>query len=299
MKNFIGSRAIPPMKYHRPKDLGAALAMIQAFKDTGKLIAGGTDLLPAFRRGTAALEFKHLVDLSLIQGLNYIRMEEDEIRIGAITPLATLEESEIVKKYAPFLAGAVGQIGSLQIRNQGTVGGNLCNASPAADTAPPLLILGAKVLLKSEGRQRVVSLDRFFLGPGKTILEPGEMLVEIQIPLPDAEGRFCHIKLGRRNAFTLSIVSVAAWAKVKKEIFLGIRIALGAVAPAPFRALQTEKFLIGQKVNAETIDAGSKMVADETQPISDVRASADYRKDMSTVLTKRAILSCLTPIAPA
>jgi len=293
MKNFIGSRAIPPVKYHRPKDLGAALTAIQDLKDSCKLLAGGTDLLPAFRRGTAALAFDHLVDMSSVKELNYIRKEEDEIRIGALTRLATIEESEIVKRYIPILAEAVSQMGSLQIRNQGTIGGNLCNASPAADTAPPLLVFGAKALLKSAVGQRAVSLDRFFLGPGKTILEPVEMLAEIQIPIPEAEGRFCYLKLGRRNAFTLSIVSVAAWAKVENEIFRGIRIALGAVAPVPLRAFQTEKFLIGQKAIAENIAASGESLIREVQPISDVRASADYRKDMSFVLTKRAILSCL------
>lgn len=283
------------MEYHRPKDLAAALTMIQAFKDTGKIIAGGTDLLPAFRRGTAASGFDHLVDVGSVNELNYIKKEEDEIRIGALTRLAAIEESELVRKYAPCLVEAVGQMGSLQIRHQGTIGGNLCNASPAADTAPPLLILGAKVLLKSEGRQRVVFLDRFFWGPGKTILDPGELMTEIQIPIPEAEGRFGHAKLGRRNAFTLSIVSVAVWAKVEKDIFQGIRIALGAVAPVPLRAWQTEEFLIGKQAIAENIHAGMERIIREIQPISDVRASADYRRDMSSVLTKRALLSCLKP----
>jgi carbon-monoxide dehydrogenase medium subunit len=230
-----------------------------------------------------------------VKELNYIKKEDDEIRIGALTHLSAIEESELVREYAPCLVEAVGQMGSLQIRHQGTIGGNLCNASPAADTAPPLLILGAKALLKSEGRQRVVLLDRFFLGPGKTILDPGEIMAEIQIPVPEAEGRFGHEKLGRRNAFTLSIVSVAAWAKVEREIFQGIRIALGAVAPVPLRAWQTEKFLIGKKAIAENINAGMEMIIREVQPISDVRASADYRRDMSSVLTKRAILTCLRP----
>jgi carbon-monoxide dehydrogenase medium subunit len=132
------------------------------------------------------------------------------------------------------------------------------------------------------------------LGPGKTILAPGEILVEIQIPVPQDHGHFCFFKLGRRNAFTLSIVSVATWVKVEKETFQGIRIALGAVAPTPMRVLKTEEYLLGQRVSEKTIDSGAKAITDEVQPISDVRASADYRKDMSYILTRRAILSCVT-----
>jgi len=283
------------MEYHRPKELMVALTLLQELKDSCKLIAGGTDLLPAFRRGTLSLGSRPIVDLSFIKELDYIKKEKEQIRIGAVTHLSDLEGSAIIRKYAPILADALRHMGSPQIRNQGTIGGNLCNASPAADTAPPLLILEARVLLKSVEGQRVISLDQFFLGPGMTILAPGEILTEIQIPIPKDEGGFCFLKLGRRNAFTLSIISVAAWVKVKEETFQGIRIALGAVAPTPMRALKTEKYIEGQRVTEKTIDSGAKVVSSEVQPISDVRASADYRKDMSYILTRRAILSCVTP----
>jgi len=295
MKHFVGSRAMPEVNYHRPKELGEALAMIHEFKDNCILIAGGTDLIPALRRGTVSLESRNLVDLRWLKELDYIRRKEDWIQIGAVTRLSDLEDSEIIRKYAPVLSDAAGQIGSLQIRNQGTLGGNLCNASPAADTAPPLLALRARVLLKSLDRQRVVPLDQFFLGPGKTLLMPGEILAEIQVPIPQDEERFCFLKLGRRNAFTLSIVSVATWVKVEQEIIQGIRIALGAVAPTPMRALKSEEYLAGQRVSEKILDQGAKIVSGEVQPLSDVRANAEYRKDMSYILTRRAILFCVTP----
>jgi carbon-monoxide dehydrogenase medium subunit len=180
-------------------------------------------------------------------------------------------------------------MGSLQVRNLGTIGGNLCNASPAADTAPPLLVLNAKVKVRSINKQRLVPLQEFFMGPGKTTLTPEEILTEVQIPLIKPTGNSYFIKFGRRNAFTLSIVSVATLVKVENGVFDDIRIALGSVAPTPIRASKAEEHLIGHKVNEQVIDDGVNVVANEVKPISDVRASAEYRRDMAYVLTKRAI----------
>ncbi len=295
MSFFVGSRTIPEVEYHRPKELAAALVLLRELKGGYKLIAGGTDLIPAIRRGALSPDFSHWVDLRSIKELGYIRQEDSLICIGAVTRLADIEASPIIRKDVPHLAEAVGQIGSLQIRSQGTIGGNLSNASPAADTAPPLLTLEAKILLKSIDRQRVVLLDQFFLGPGKTVLSVGEILAEIQIPIPRAEERYCFLKLGRRNAFTLAIVSVATRLKIQNGVFQGVRIALGAVAPVPIRVPKAEGFLTGQRVSEPTITNGARIASDEVQPISDVRASAAYRKDMSYVLTRRAILSCMTP----
>lgn len=283
------------MDYHRPRELRTALTLIGELQDRCRIIAGGTDIIPAIRKGVLFPSFGHMVDLSSVKELSYIRKMDSWICIGAITRLAEVGDSEMIREYVPILSEAIQHIGSLQIRNQGTIGGNLCNASPAADTAPPLLTLEAKVLLKSMKQERVIPLDQFFLGPGKTILAPGEILAEIQIPIPQNGGSFCFLKLGRRNAFTLSIVSVATWVKAEQETFRAVRIALGAVAPTPKRALKTEEYLAGQKVSEETIGSGSKLVSEEVQPISDVRASADYRKDMANILTRRAILSCVTP----
>jgi CO/xanthine dehydrogenase FAD-binding subunit len=294
MKHFMRSRVIPILEYHRPKELQAALTLIHELRDNSRIIAGGTDIIPTIHKGTLSSLSLHMVDISSIKELDYIRKEKDYIRIGAVTTLSDLEDSEIIKKNVPILADAVGHIGSLQIRTRGTLGGNLCNASPAADTAPPLLTLGARVILRGMDRQRIVPLDQFFLEPGKNILAPTEILTEIQIPILDEHGSFNFQKLGRRNAFTLSIVSVAIWLKVEKGTFQEIRIALGAVAPTPMRALKAEEYFRGKRVTEKNIDNGAKVVIDEIQPVSDVRASADYRKDMSYILTRRAILSCLS-----
>jgi CO/xanthine dehydrogenase FAD-binding subunit len=292
----MGSKVLSSLEYHRPKELLAALNLIQELRNSCQIIAGGTDIIPAIRKGTRSSLFLHMVDISSIKELDYVRKEEDYILIGAVTSLSEIEDSEMIKKNVPILAAAAGRIGSLQIRTRGTLGGNLCNASPAADTAPPLLILGARVILRGMDRQRIVPLDQFFLGPGNTIMAPNEILTEIQIPILEEQGRFNFQKLGRRNTFSLSIVSVGIWLKVENGIFRKIRIALGAVAPTPMRALKTEEYFMGKRVTEKTIDHGAKVVIDEIQPISDVRASAEYRKDMAYILTRRAILSCLSCI---
>lgn len=290
MRNFVGLRAMPRIEYHRPTELEQALELLSEHKEDCKIIAGGTDLIPAARQGRMLLPRRiHIIDISSIKELDYIIKDGALIRIGATARLSEIGMSAVVKEHLPILADAASQMGSLQVRNLGTIGGNLCNASPAADTASPLLVLDARVNVRGIDRQRLVPLKGFFTGPGKTTLAPGEILAEVQIPLTKPAGSSCFIKLGRRNAFTLSIVSVATLVKVKDGIFDDIRIALGSVAPTPFRASKAEEHLIGEKVNEQVIDDGANVVASEVKPISDVRAGAEYRRDMSFVLTKRAI----------
>lgn len=294
MRNFLGQRALPQMEYHRPKELEQVFRLLGEFKGRCKIIAGGTDLIPAVRRG--ALSFPGpvlMIDISSIKELNFIRKEEDTICIGAITRLAEIGRSNLIREYAPVLAQAISQMSSLQVRNVGTIGGNLCNASPAADTAPPLLVLEAIAKVRSLGQERMVPLKEFFLGPSRTMLGPEEILAEIHIPMARFVGTSSFIKLGRRNTFTLSIVTVATLVKVKDGIFKEVRIALGAVAPTPIRASKTEGQLIGKRVDQKVIDDVVKVVISEVKPIDDVRASAEYRRDMSYILTKRAIQACL------
>ncbi|MBA7630739.1 Carbon monoxide dehydrogenase medium chain [subsurface metagenome] len=293
MRNFVGLRAIPEMEYHRPIALEQALKLLSELKEGCKIIAGGTDLVPAARRGRMSSSGHiHIIDISSIKALDYIIKEDDMIRIGAVTKLSEVGASTVVKEHVPILANAASQMGSLQVRNLGTIGGNLCNASPAADTAPPLLALDARVNIRGIDKQRLVPLKEFFAGPGETILASGEILAEVQIPITEPAAGSCFIKLGRRNAFTLSIVSVATLVKVKDGIFDDVRIALGAVAPTPIRASKAEEYLTGKKVSEQVIDDGAKVVTSEVKPISDVRASARYRKDMSYIVTKRALTMC-------
>jgi carbon-monoxide dehydrogenase medium subunit len=233
------------------------------------------------------------VDISSIPGLKGIAGKGGSIKIGATTRLTEVAESLVLRESLPMLAEAANQVGSLQIRNQATLGGNLCNASPAADTAVSLLALNARIWLKSRDRERHASLEEFFVGPGKTILMPGEILTRIEVPVSDSTQSSCFMKLGRRNAFTLSIISVAVVTRAEDGGFQRVRIALGAAAPTPMRAKKAEEYLIGKKADESVIDEAARIAADEVSPISDVRASAEYRKDMARVLTRRALLACL------
>jgi len=290
MRNFVGLMAIPQIEYHRPTELKEVLKLVNELKESCRIFAGGTDLVPAARRGKMPPSGGiHIIDISSIKELDYIVKDGDMLRIGAVTKLSEIGESAVVRKYAPILADAASQMGSLQIRNQGTIGGNLCNASPAADTAPPLLALDTMINLRGVDKQRAVPLTEFFTGPGETILASGEILTEIQIPIMGPTAGTCFTKLGRRNAFTLSVISVATLVKIKDGIFDDVKIALGAVAPTPIRALKAERYLTGKKVSEQVIDEGAKIVGSEVRPIYDVRASAEYRKDMSHIITKRAL----------
>ncbi len=283
---------IPHFNYYRVETLDEALELIDKLDDF-KVIAGGTDLVMDLRIGR--YKPRNIVDISNIRELDYIVDEGDKIRIGALTRLQEILESPIVKTKAPVLAEAIYQMASWQIRNIATIGGNLCNASPAADTAPPLMVLEAQLKLASKTGTRTVPITEFFLGPRKTVLKKNELLTEIIIPYEKDVGTSM-IKLGRRNSFTLSVVAVAALVKVEDNKFKDVRVALNSVAPTPVRAKSVEKSLIGKEVTLENIEEAAKLVVNDISPISDVRASAEYRKEMSIILTRDSLIKSLERI---
>ncbi len=283
---------IPKFNYYRVESLDEALDLISRLDDF-KVLAGGTDLIIDLkvRRYTV----KNVVDISRIKELSYIADDGDKIRIGALTKLQAIAESPVVKEKAPVLAEAVREMASWQVRNIATIGGNLCNASPAADTAPPLLVLNASLKLVSREGEREIPITEFFLGPRKTALKSNELLKEIVIPYEPGCGS-SFIKLGRRNSFTLSVVAVATLVKVEENKFKDVRIALNSVAPIPVRAREAEKYLKGKEVSLSNIVGAAKLVLHDISPISDVRASAEYRKEMSIVLTKDSLIKSLSRI---
>ena len=283
---------IPHFNYYRVETLDEALELIDKLDDF-KVIAGGTDLVMDLRIGR--YKPRNIVDISNIRELDYIVDEGDKIRIGALTKLQEILESPIVKTKAPVLAEAIYQMASWQIRNIATIGGNLCNASPAADTAPPLMVLEAQLKLASKTGTRTVPITEFFLGPRKTVLKKNELLTEIIIPYEKDVGTSM-IKLGRRNSFTLSVVAVAALVKVEDNKFKDVRVALNSVAPTPVRAKSVEKSLIDKEVTLENIEEAAKLVVNDISPISDVRASAEYRKEMSIILTRDSLIKSLERI---
>lgn len=278
-------RPLPKFDYFSPSSLSETFKLLKDYKGRARLLAGGTDLLVKMKK--RAVSADAIIDLNKISELAFIELADDYLHIGGLTRLAMLGESSIVKERARALAEAINVLASPQIRNRATIAGNLCNASPAADTAPPLLALDASVKLRSADGERIVSLSQFFLGPEQTVSKPDEILTEVIIPLQ--EGASAFIKLGKRKAFTLSIASAAAFAKVNNGKFEEVRVALGAVAPIPMRSRKVEDGLKGKDVNEENIKEAAQLVKEECRPITDVRASAEYRTDMSYVLTKRVL----------
>lgn len=278
-------RPLPEFDYFLPSSLSETFTLLKNYKGRARLLAGGTDLLVKMKK--RAISPDVIVDLNKISELTFIELADHYLHIGGLTRLSVMGESSIVRERAPALAEAVNVLASPHIRNRATIAGNLCNASPAADTAPSLLALDASVKLQSADGERIVPLSQFFLGPEQTVTKPDEVLTEVIVPLQ--EGASAFIKLGRRKAFTLSVASVAAFAKVNNGKFEEVRIALGAVAPTPIRARKVEEALKGKDISEDNVEKAAQLVKEECCPITDVRASAEYRTEMSYVLTKRVL----------
>ena len=276
-----------PFEYLEPTNIDEALSMLDRWKDDAKVIAGGTDLIPLMRDKLSAP--KYLIDINHLSELEFIKDNGNAIRIGALSRLATVEKSNLVQEKAPVLADAASQVGSIQVRNVGTIGGSLVNASPAADVAPPLLVREAKVKSRTLQGEREIPLSEFFVGVKKTVLRNNELLTEIIVPKKPSHTGESFLKIGKRNALIISVASAAASITLSKTKCDKARIALGSVAPTPVRAQKTEAFLEGKEVNDGSIIEASKLVAGDMNPITDFRASAEYRKEVSNVLVERVL----------
>jgi CO/xanthine dehydrogenase FAD-binding subunit len=282
-------RRLPKFQYVAAKTVDEAVSFLAEHKETARPIAGGTDLIPQLRRREAPAP-AYVVDLKGISGLAGISYDEATgLRIGCLATIAGIAESRVVGDHFPILRQAALAMASPQVRNRGTFAGNICNAVPSADSVPALLTLDASVRLKNLAGERVVPLEQFFTGPRKTVIEPGEMLLEIIVPKPAAGSRGVYLKLSPRHAMDLAVVGVAVTGRWEKEICTDVRIALGAVAPTPVRAPVAEAMLRGQKVTPELIDRAAKNAITQCSPIDDHRASQEYRCDMVYVMTKRAL----------
>ena len=271
--------------------------MMKQHGGAAQLLSGGTDLLPRMRKRKCAPSV--IVDLNGISELSFIEMRGNDLHIGAGTRLTALHESLIVKEKAGALAAALRVMASPGIRNRATIGGNLCNGSKCADTPPPLLVLDASVKLRGANGERIVPLSQFFTqrakpvpGCGKTAIKVDEIMTEVIIPC--RQGLSTFLKLGRRKGSSISIASVAAFAVITGGRFEDVRIAVSAVAPAPVRGRKVEAALKGMPVSEENIERASALISEEIEPISDVRGSASYRKEMASVLIKRALTRIAT-----
>jgi len=283
-------RYLPEFEYFAPKDIREACRLLQEHGGRAKVMAGGTDLLVHMKHRTLIPQY--VIGLKHLSDLGFVEYSEDRgLRIGALATHQSVAESPIIKERFGALGGACSKVGTPQIRSMGTVGGNLCNGSPSSDSAPPLIALNAAVRLLGVGGERVIPLEAFFVGPGETALRAGEILTEIQVPSPPLRTKLTYVKLPARTRVDMAAVSAAVLVTLdsKNEICQDIRIVLGAVAPIPLRARRAEEVLRGKKIEDQLIQQTAQRASEEAQPISDIRSSADYRREMVTVLTKQAI----------
>jgi carbon-monoxide dehydrogenase medium subunit len=280
------------LEYLNTKDFEEIFSAIEKTKGLAKFIAGGTNIIPYMRAETMLPEL--LIDLNGLEDLKYIREKNGTITIGALTTISELVASEVIRNKCQILHSAANSLGSPLTRNRATIGGNLADASPAADMAPPLLALEASIQTKRGGVEgREIPLDKFFIGPNKTVLAEDELITQIRFSKPKDSARGIFIKLGLRNSLSISVVSIAVILDMEGLVCQKARVALGAVAPTIIRAFHVESKLEGGEINENIIQECAEIVKEEISPISDIRASAEYRRLASSVILKRAIQQVL------
>lgn len=279
-----------PFEMYQPTTLQEASRLLKEKGPGGRFLAGGTDLVIAMKE--KGLTPEYIVDLKRLPGLSGIRKNSDgSITIGALTTMREIETSKLLREKYPFLCQSAAEVGSIQIRNRATVGGNMSNATPSADVAPSLIALQAIAKVAGAGGERTVALEEFFLGPGRNALSPDEILTEITIPPTSPRLVGDYIKFSPREMMDLAYVGVAVVYSLNDKKCADVRIVLGAVAPTPIRAKKAEAALEGQILSAELAANVGAIAAEEAKPISDVRSSADYRRAMVGAMTKRALLN--------
>lgn len=278
---------LPDFEYHAPESIAEACQLLAQYGERAKVISGGTDLLVKMKHGVLAPEV--LVSLKNLDQLKKIEYVPGKgVVIGARATHNEIVNSEILHKKYLSVSEAAHQMAANQVRNAGTIGGNICNAVPSADLPPILIALNAKVKVVGVNGERTFDLEEIFVGPGKTNLAQDEIITEVIIPDQETTGS-TYIKFGLRRAGALAVVGVAVAVKVVNNIIEDARVVLGAVAPVPMRAKEAEKFLKGKEVSDEILAEAGVIASRECKPISDIRASEEYRRDMVRVFTKRAL----------
>jgi len=302
--------------YLKPKTFEEALTLLAKYGEKAKLIAGGTDVIVMIKQKAIAPDI--LISLQGIPGLDQMKYN-GSLSIGPMVTHRAIEKSEVIRKNFSALADAVDYLGSVQIRNVATIGGNVCTAAPSADTATPLLVLGTQVKIKNLKEERTLPIEQFFKGPGESALKTGELVKELSIPKPLPNTGSAYYKLQRRLALDLPILGVSVLLSLDKNkvtcsdllctaspissilhkmeedeiICKDVRIALGVAAPTPMRALKAEALLKGKKLSDELLEEAANTASQEAQPRDTLRGEAWYRKDMVRVLVKRMAMKSI------
>ncbi len=291
------------ISYEVPTTIAQAVTMLKRHGEKARPLVGGTDLLiqlragvpsghsEEFRAAALAKRPEFVVDLKHIKELRQIKFDAKKgVHLGAAVPCIEVYESEVMRKHYPGLTEAAHLIGSLQIQNRASVGGNLCNGSPAADSTPALIALGAKARIAGGKAIREVPVEDFILSPGRTVLKPGEIVVEIAIPAPKPHSSDAYLRFIPRNEMDIAVVGVGTSITLVGDVVKAARIALGAVGPTPIFAKAAGESLVGKTLDQGAIEQAAQLAMEAATPIDDMRGTAEFRKHVTGVLTRRTIL---------
>lgn len=280
---------LPKFDFHEPLSLAEACQMMREFGRKARPLAGGTDLMVNMKK--KILSPDHLVSLSRIDELKSVECSDSLLKIGACVTVAELAESEAIRKHWSAVCTGAKALGSPLIRNLATIGGNIASARPAADLPPSLMAYNAKVLLKKSSGERIVPLDDFFKGPGLTELQADEILTEIRIETPPPYSGCAYINMGVRKTQDCNIINVASFISLDSPdgLIKTARIVMGCVGPKHLRACSAEASLIGKKASEAIFAQAGELAMKDCSPIDDFRGSAEYKRAMVAVLTKRTL----------
>lgn len=280
--------ALSRFEFYAPESIEEAIALLEDFGENAFIMAGGTDLL--IKRRHQMIHPKVVVGLKQIKGLARISYSQKKgLFIGATALLADVAKHRSIKKFYPAIVNAAGNTANVQIRNMGTVVGNLCNASPAADNAPTLLAMNAELHIQGPQGKRTLTLEDFFVGPGLTALQPAEIVTSILVPPPAPGSGAAYLHLSARGKIDCSAANAGVFLQLRNKKIDTVRLFIGACGPTPMRMRKAEKKLIGCNLTDTLAHQAGRLASKESKPISDVRADEDYRLKMVTVLAKRAI----------
>lgn len=282
---------LPHFVHVAPATIQDACALLLRHHGEARVLAGGTDVLVRMKHRRQVP--RCLVNIKRIRGLDTLHYEQGRgLRIGALTVVERIKNSALVRKKYPALHDAVSCLGTIEIRNRATLVGNICNASPAAETVPSLMLLGASARVAGTGGERTVALRELFIGPGRTALQPGELVTEIHVPEPAPESAGAYDKFSLRR-MDLAVVGAAAMLALDGHTCRDIKIVISSVAPTAIRARGAEEVLCGKVVNEQLIQEAGRAAAEESRPRADLLGSVEYKKQMTAVLTSRVIAQAL------
>jgi len=276
------------INYDAPTTLDQAVSILKTHGENARPFCGGTDIIIQLRAGVRRTE--HLVDVKKIKELQVLSFDAKKgLRLGAAVPCIEISESDVMRRHYPGLTEAAHLIGSLQIQNRASVGGNLCNGSPAADTTPALIVLGARARVVGPNGEREVPVEAFVVSPGRTVLKPGELLVELLVPAPAPHSSDAYLRFIPRNEMDIAVVGVGAAVTLDGDKVKAARIALAAVGPTPILASKAADAIIGTKLDDAALEAAGRAASAACSPIDDMRGTAEFRLHIAAVLTRRVL----------